>query len=226
MTTIAQVKKLVQPLLARHSDLALVGRWIYVKPVRHFARTILIDRMLDPDRFNPRWAVVHLFEARTFFPLDWGEYVDNEASLRPQIWRASDPETASAMISQIEGKVLPVLRAMTTLDDYLAFVSRHFFRHKLLEWPDAKLIVDVALGDLDSARAICKEKIQEWSTDHPGYDDDARAHFARLRALCAALAANDRACLAKLLHEWEALTVKNLRIEHLWQPTPFPLELA
>jgi hypothetical protein len=47
-----------------------------------------------------------------------------------------------------------------------------------------------------------------------------------LRALCAALAANDRAGLAKLLHEWEALTVKNLRIEHLWQPTAFPLELA
>jgi hypothetical protein len=29
MTTAAQVKKMVQPLLARHTDLALIGRWIY-----------------------------------------------------------------------------------------------------------------------------------------------------------------------------------------------------
>lgn len=48
MTTAAQVKKVVRPLLDRHADLALVGRYIYVRPVHHFARAILIDRMLDP----------------------------------------------------------------------------------------------------------------------------------------------------------------------------------
>jgi hypothetical protein len=35
----------------------------------------------------------------------------------------------------------------------------------------------------------------------------------------------DRAGLARLLHSWEAETVKNFKIEHLWEPTPFPLEL-
>lgn len=54
MTTAAQVKKLVRPLLERHADLALVGRWIYVKPVHHFARAVLIDRMLNPDKFRPQ----------------------------------------------------------------------------------------------------------------------------------------------------------------------------
>lgn len=44
MTTVAQVKKMVQPLLEQHSDLALVGRWIYLKPVHHVARAVLIDR--------------------------------------------------------------------------------------------------------------------------------------------------------------------------------------
>jgi hypothetical protein len=29
-TTAAQVKKMARPLLERHPDLALVGRWIYV----------------------------------------------------------------------------------------------------------------------------------------------------------------------------------------------------
>jgi hypothetical protein len=36
----------------------------------------------------------------------------------------------------------------------------------------------------------------------------------------------DRAGLARLLHEWEAYTVKNFKIEHLGEPTPFPLKLA
>ena len=31
MTTAAQVKGMVRPLLERHADLALVGRWIYLK---------------------------------------------------------------------------------------------------------------------------------------------------------------------------------------------------
>ncbi len=31
--------------------------------------------------------------------------------------------------------------------------------------------------------------------------------------------------MAKLLHEWEAQTVRNLKIEHLWEPTPFPLDM-
>ena len=44
MTTAAEVKRMVQPLLSRHADLALVGRWIFVKPIEHFARAVLIGR--------------------------------------------------------------------------------------------------------------------------------------------------------------------------------------
>lgn len=83
MTTVAQVKKMVQPLLARHTDLALVGRWIYLKPVHNIARAVLIDRMLNPEKFRPQWAVVHLFQARKSFPLNWGEWLYNESSPAP-----------------------------------------------------------------------------------------------------------------------------------------------
>ena len=40
------------------------------------------------------------------------------------------------------------------------------------------------------------------------------------------VAARDRAGLAALLHEWEAYSVKLMKLEKLWQPSPFPLELA
>jgi len=102
---------------------------------------------------------------------------------------------------QIERHALPQLRAIKTLDDYLAFVSRHMFRHKLFEWPHCKIIVDVALGDLAAARSLCREKLQHWSVDRPNYDEDDRAENRRLRELCARLAADHRAGLARLLHE-------------------------
>jgi hypothetical protein len=124
MTTAAQVKKMVQPLLARHGDLALVGRWIYVKPVHHFARAVLIDRMLNPEKFRPRWAVVHLFQARNFFPLNWGEWLYNESSPTPGSWKITDANISQALTDQIERRALPKLRAINTLDDYLAFVAR------------------------------------------------------------------------------------------------------
>jgi hypothetical protein len=228
MTTAAQVKKMVQPVLARHADLALVGRWIFVMPICHFARAILIGRTAYADEFEPRWAVVHLFEAQKFFPLDWGELLANERSRRRGLWFMSDPDVELSLIEAIEQQALPQLRAIQTLDDYLSFVSRHMFGPKLFDWLQCKIIVDVALGDLDAARSICKKNVQLWSdwSDDPGLDEDGKAKFRRLRELCARLAADDRVGIARLLHEWEACTVKSFKIEHLWEPSPFPLEQA
>jgi hypothetical protein len=46
-----------------------------------------------------------------------------------------------------------------------------------------------------------------------------------VEALCPLLAADDRMGLAQQLRQWEAYTVRNLKIESIWEPTPFPLEL-
>jgi hypothetical protein len=131
-----------------------------------------------------------------------------------------------SLIEAIEEQALPILRAITTLDNFLAFVSQHYFRHHLFEWPHRKIIVDVALGKLEAARAICQENIQHWSPVHPHLDEEGRAKFFGLQQSCACLAADDRRGIAELLHQWEAETVKRQKIEHLWGRTPFPLESA
>jgi hypothetical protein len=226
MTTAAQVKKLVRPLLERHSDLVLVGRWIFVKPVGHFARGILIDRMLDAARFRPQWAVTHLFEASRFFPLNWGEWLDNEAAAKPGFWHVSDPELGQSLIREVERHALPPLRAMESLQDFLAFVAQHYNRHQLFDWPARRIIVEVALGDLDSARATAEAHRHIWSAIGPHHDAETQQQYRRLCDLCACLRVNNRDGLATLLHDWEALTVQNLKIRHLWEPTPFPLEVA
>jgi hypothetical protein len=53
-----------------------------------------------------------------------------------------------------------------------------------------------------------------------------REEFDRVTGeLCPLLGANDRAGMARLLHQWEAYTVEKLKIGHIYEPTPFPLEL-
>jgi hypothetical protein len=223
MTTAAQVKKLVRPLLERHADLALVGRWIYVKPVHHFARAVLIDRTSSAAHFNPRWAAIHLFQWRRSFTLNWGGLISDPH--QGHWWsERNDPNVAEALVRAIEEQALPWLRTMSTLQLYLEFVSQNLFRHHLYDNGSAQIIAWVACGYLEAARKICEKNLEAWSTDQPHYDDEARAKFRRLRELSALVMKDDRPGLARLLHAWEAETVKNFKIEHLWEPTPFPLE--
>lgn len=72
-------------------------------------------------------GVVHLFEAQKFFPLDWGEFLANERSRRRGLWFMSDPDVERSLIEAIEQQALPKLRAIKTLDDYLALVSHTCF---------------------------------------------------------------------------------------------------
>ncbi|MEZ5849036.1 MAG: hypothetical protein R3D68_00105 [Hyphomicrobiaceae bacterium] len=87
------------------------------------------------------------------------------------------------------------------------------------------MIVEAARGRLDEVRAICRDELPLWPDNWFGDSPEAIAIMQRAKSICPLAAADDRAGIARLLHEWEAATVKNLKIEHLWQPTPFPLEL-
>ena len=224
MTTAAQVKKLVQPLLDQNADLAWVRREIYLKPVHHFGRMILIDRILDPDGFRPQLAAAHLFDGHGGFPLNWSQWLRKKSGPMPGSWQMQDPDVARILIETIEADALPYLRAMTSLDDYLAHTSQ-FGGRDLLVRPTARIIVDVALGDFEKARRTWESQRELWSVDKPSYDEEDKAMLRRLRHVGALLESDDRTGLARLLHTWEAQTVKNLKIGHLWEPTPFPLEL-
>ena len=59
------------------------------------------------------------------------------------------------------------------------------------------------------------------------YLPDMQEKYDRVtKELCPLIAANDRPGLARLLHAYEAQSVKNLKLEQFWEPTPFPIEQA
>lgn len=220
MTTVAQVRRLVKPLLMSRQDLTLIGRMIVVPPVRHVLRAVYIDRTGRAERFNPRWTVMHLFEGcqSPWFNLGGDIYKPRPTPWHdryPTLWWINDPETPELLADTIEAAVLPKLAPLHDLEAYykhLISLKDHAYHLR----PYQRVIVEAARGRLDELRGICRDDLSKWSDD----SDLIR----RPKQICARLAANDAAGIASLLHEWEATTVRNLKIEHLWEPTPFPLE--
>lgn len=238
MTTAAQVKRLVKPLLARHPDLALVGRMIVVRPVHHVLRAIYIDRTRSGDEFNPRWTVMHLFECNDRIGFDLGgDIYKPRATTWPRqfpelrefakLWWIEDPESPEVLVDAIEGAALPRLGPLAKLEGYYAHLSSYRRGHMDYAYrlrPYKRVIVEAARGRLDEVRAICRDELLQWPDNWFGDTPEAIAIMRRAKSICPLAAADDRAGIAQLLHEWEAVTVKNLKIEHLWEPTPFPLE--
>ena len=222
MTTVAQVRQVVQPLLQRNSDLALVGRIVVIKPVHHILRGIYIDRMSDPLIFRPIWAVVFLFEPRQTLSFNWGERVYRRSGL----WELPDPDMPNDMAEAIEEQALPLLRPVQSIDDFVAFTSKDRFKYTHLDfYPDRRIFVDVARGDLEAARTICAhfatDRAKRW------YLPQMQEEYDRItQRLCPLVAANDRPGLARLLHEFEAGSARDMKLNKLWEPTPFPIELT
>ena len=126
----------------------------------------------------------------------------------------------------IEEQALPLLRPIKTIDDFVGFATKERFRHTHLDlYEHRKIFVDIARGDLDSARSIC----EYMATDRakrlylPMKMDEEYDRITK--ELCPLIAKRDRAGLAHLLHKYEEGSVRAMKLEKYWEPTPFPIEL-
>ena len=219
MTTMTQIKKVIKPILEKHNDLAFQGGIVVLKPVHHLVRGIILDRTSDATRFSLRWGVIHSFRSSPVFSTGFG------AELFPRMrWSWNNPNLSNDLIRALETEALPRLRNIQSLNDYVE-LARQNILHGWDQQYLRKMPVDIAMGDFDAARTICRDVISRYTPETFPGDAEDKAHFADLKKLCAMLASDDRKGMAAMLHAFEAETVKNLKLEQLWQPTPFPFEL-
>lgn len=128
-------------------------------------------------------------------------------------------------IDVIEKEVLPLLRSINTLEAHAAFYRPRFDGYQV-ESPEHRLLVDIALGNLDAARASCRELEGEYR-DNKHLDWWLYQNNRTIvMTVAEPLFAGDRAALAKILHGWEADNIRGTKLERYWEPTPFPLETA
>ncbi len=232
MSTKAQRLKLAKPLIARVGDVELVGHYLVLRPVHHVLRGVLIDRRRGAPEPWPVMFVRHLFEEQTWLTHHWGRELVPQ---KPKMWRWSEPDEIEDLRQRLETEVFPHLRRIQTLDDMLVEVARVWPGAKLFpverrteiirSRPCAQLAFDVALGQLEQARTHAEHYLRVYNESNYGLrDEEDLAEFRRFSDFCRRILADDRRSLVALLHEWEAATVRHFKMEHIWEPTPFPIE--
>lgn len=220
MATAKELKKLLEPLLARNDDLVLVGRTIVVRPVRHIMRAVLIDRTSSADVLSPKWYLHHFCTPSQWMHLSWGGDIYRGER---KLWRVSDLESPERLASAIEG-VLPRLRAIAGFAEFIPEVRAHPYARHHLDWPKVRVVIEAALGNLDAARALCAEKIVAAPPPPADNPEFIFRQDAGARELCRRLQSGDIPGVAALLQQWEAALVKQEKLEPFWERTPFPVE--
>lgn len=228
MTTARQIRKLVQPLLERHTDLVLVGgHTLWLTPVTHVSREIWIDRTSSARHFNPQWTLNPLFKHDVIPTVHAGfcwDFIrtplDDDGEAKSWCW--DDPSMPEDLFNAIE-KVLKLLRTVDTLHACRSLTEAHmdytwgkdFFEN---------LVYDIALGNLNLARCWWQQVEASPVLYNPHHEEPWRTWMLRIRSLREPLMDDDRAALAAILHRWERENIAGTKIEALWQPSPFPLE--
>ena len=197
----ADIKRYLKPLLELRSDLALVDRRLVIRPVRHVLRGVLLQAD-DKYRFRV-W--------RYIMPL----YADNPQStghddyIRGAAFATWQPHFQALLIDLLSQLIFTPLGRITTLDDFVAHSQSD--ANNLLSSRDIvreQITALVLGGERDRAAEYAKK------TGIP----DFKAHFDRI--------VKDIGATCAECHAREARTVKALQLEHIWEPSPFPVELA
>ncbi|MCJ2080096.1 hypothetical protein [Methylobacterium sp. J-090] len=229
MTTARQARTIFRPLASRHADFAYTGgRELWLTPIRHTVSSVFLDRTSNSDAFRVRWAILasfiptpNRFEsigncAGDLYPFDQTRFA---------YWHWSDSATVERAISVIETNALPHLRSLSGLERWAAYY-RETFPIALAGFPDERLLLDIALGNLQAARSQLTELLPHFRENkHP---DQPIYQYMRSLILPVAepLLADDRPALAAILHGWESENIRGAKLEPYWEPTPFPLERA
>ncbi|WP_341987221.1 hypothetical protein [Azorhizobium sp. AG788] len=220
MTMAKQVQTLMKPLVERHPDLAVVGRYVFLQPIHHFARGVYVGRCLDKDALSPEWRFSMLFYPGPGLGSAWSGYIYGRQS---GVWKINDPNTQQELIGQIEDIALPTLRANSTMEDLAAFASdERFPGRSWTSWSLIRLVFQSALGDLQAARATCTTLSEPRRIPRDTASRDI--HLTIVQGLAPLLDSSDRAAIGSLLRTWELNRLKFHKMDKYWQPAPFPVE--
>jgi len=215
MTTIKDVRNIMRPVLERRPELVLIGRRIFIKPVHHLLCGVSLGSSIDPKAFLTRKSVQLLVPNSWGYAGEGARYYEKYDLDQLRYWDITRPESMKQLVETTDA-ILTAFTAITTLEDYFDYL-------RSIEWPwlhpveliRAEALIAVLNGDFELALNIFKK--------HPNllwdYDQrEPRFHQAIL--------AGDRAEVIRILHDWEASSVKACKIERIWERTPFPLELT
>lgn len=201
----SDIKRYLRPLLAQRSDLVLIGRLLLIRPVRHIMRGVLLDRTSNRYRFNvwPYLLPICMAGAGNGFGYcaSIGHITD--------IWQ---PHFEPLLLDTLAMDVFEPLGKIETFEDFAttSLIDSAGFcvtRLTALVLAGERDRAEAYIQDLETRKDPNNSYSQKWLQDR-------REFLARdIHEIC------------KQYHGWEADAAKAVKLERVWEPSPFPVEV-
>jgi len=238
VSTEAQVAQVMAPFVDRHPEFVRVGRSFVRSPVRHLQTGFELQRQASKGSVYPIWFAGITFGPPPHFGVGVGQAVQRAVGY------LGDPDIQERLLTELEDANVAFLDRFASLDlllepeavGYTGLPMMRFIRALILAAlgrlgeADELLVADInhrqAIYDHVATRKTgIKPGSKAWRSEME--DQRVRASFiSELRHVHSPIAQGDKAGLAIVLHDWERRGSVARKIEHLWEPSPFPFELG
>jgi len=210
----SRTKRLLAPLAERNPDMVYAKDHMVLLPIRNVFRAVRLDMTSMKGIFRPTWSITDLLWMQPSPGID-GFILYHRYNTGRDFFDLNKTTQSNMLCMQIEEITLPFLRSADSFEAYYR-LRTHCLRPPA-SWPPEHFRLELAMGHFEIARYLARKHRDDWFS---------KPDYGKTQALVTLLDGEDYASIAALLHEWEAITAKNFKIEHLWEPTPFLLELS
>ncbi len=194
------IKRYLKPLLKQRSDLVLIGPLLVIRPVRH----ILRGAMIKP--WHKTHIAVHNCLNLLCHPFGINGY---DGYISKGGWPAWEPHLEPLLMDCLAEDIFESVGRVTTLEAFAAELPDQ-------DWlPVFRLTALLLSGARDEAAAY----VQQIESAKRGIVGEKRWAAQRDRLTW------DVAKLCDTFHAHEAECVKALKLESIWEPSPFPVEV-
>lgn len=212
------IKRFIAPLLRRRKDLAIVGRWLILKPLTHYTPGIYFDRRSTRGSLIPIAMVLPLYEC----PPEFRITVGTELKREHKAWDLREIDGETELCDAIEHRALPLVEHVTEPEAFLRYLGT---LHQTFDSQRSEALCHLVLGNVPTAETMLSKladqtrRHAEWLRSQ-GDDTPEPTYFRDLLDMMR----RDPQGLIRQMHEWEAGQVRLMKLEKHWQPTPFPCE--
>jgi len=195
----ADIKRYLKPLLKQRSDLVVIDRMVLIRPVRHFLRGAFLDRTSDKYKFQILPYLKPLWSPS--WRLDILDSIYGRG-----VWQ---PHFEPLLIDTLQHDIFTPLGKITTHDDLAGALPDE------LEFFTTRVCALVLIGERERAEDCVRD------LENSEYARRCRDRITSARDLLA----RDIKEVCAEFHEREAKAVKAMKLQSIWEPSPFPVEL-
>ena len=201
----ADIRRYVKPLLKVRDDLVLIGRHLVIRPVRHLLRGVYFE----PTRHKSMFYLQHFIKPLYLSHLGLGFGRRFGAAE----WRVYEPYFQAMLETELAQDAFEHVGRVTTLGELGVYLETHWDGRG-----DSRARVTTSL--LCGQRERAAKHVERLKDDRGASD----SYYLTIRELLDSFSRDVETFCAQR-HAEEANSVKELKLEGIWEPSPFPIEL-